>query len=245
MTKGGTMRGFSLALIGVGLIATGILAALATIHQGQPAQALEAERIQQWLAQNNAPSKGAVAQTGEVNPVQASKKELFQNEEDPSYGPEHARVTLVEFFDYRCPYCKQMAKGVDDLMASDPDLRVVFKEFPILTPDSVTASKAALAAHRQGKYLPFHRLLMEHRGVFDQETLDTLAAQAELDLDRLRKDMDDPEILEALRANHRLAEKLSIDGTPAFVLGDQIVPGAVPIEELREKIRSLALHGGG
>ena len=167
------------------------------------------------------------------NAVLAHGDALFNNPADPVVGNTNGSVTIVEFFDYRCPYCKQVAGTVADVLAADKDVRVVFKEFPILGEDSVDAARAALAAHRQGGYARFHAILMNSKGVLSLDRIFTLAHEIGLDTDRLRADMDAPEILNALRANHALARALKIQGTPAFVVGDQLVPGAVSAKTLR------------
>jgi len=232
------MQSIKLGLIGIGLSILGVVGAYYTFENINPAQALEQNRVTQalesYLSQHQAPNAFAEA-----------REQIQSDPASPSFGSPTARVTLIQFFDYRCPYCKRMARGIDSLMSEDADLRVVFKEFPILAPDSVDSAKAALAAHRQAKYLPFHRLLMAHNGAFTMEAIDEMAKEAELDLDQLHKDMEDPAILQQLRDNHRLAQRLKIEGTPAFILGDKLIPGAVPIEELREAIRQFSLQGGG
>lgn len=167
------------------------------------------------------------------NTVLAHGDALFNDPADPVAGNANGSVTIVEFFDYRCPYCKQVAGIVTDVLAADKDVRLVFKEFPILGEDSVDAARAALAAHRQGGYARFHAALMNSKGVLSLGRIFALAHEIGLDTDRLRADMDAPEILDALRANHALARALNIQGTPAFVIGDQLVPGAVSAETLR------------
>lgn len=229
------MRIVKLLLVTVGLALAGILMGVFTHHQIDPANALEESRIAEIVQSQ---------QVATANPIAEARDQLNNDPASPSFGPSDAKVTLVEFFDYRCPYCKRMAEGIDALLAENPDLKVVFKEFPILAPDSLEASKAALAAHRQNKYLPFHRVMMKHSGAFTPEAIEAMAVEAKLDIDQLRKDMDDPEIIEQLRNNHRLAQKLKIEGTPAFILGDQLIPGAVPIEDLQEAIQRLAAQSG-
>jgi protein-disulfide isomerase len=164
--------------------------------------------------------------------------ELFKNPTSPVLGNPQGDVTLVEFFDYQCGYCKAVHADVRRLIDSDTKIRLVYKEFPILGPASITASRAALAAQRQGKYDALHVALMENRGQLDDDKIYRIAASAGLDLDRLKKDMQAPEISEALQKNLRLASELNIRGTPAFVVGDQIVPGAVGLDKLKELIAS-------
>jgi protein-disulfide isomerase len=162
--------------------------------------------------------------------------ELFKNPASPVVGNPKGDVTLVEFFDYQCGYCKAVHADVRRLLDSDGKVRLVYKEFPILGPASITASRAALAAQRQGKYEALHVALMENRGQLDDDKIFRIAGSVGLDLDQLKKDMQAPEINDALQRNLRLASELNIRGTPAFVVGDQIIPGAVSLERLKELI---------
>ncbi|MFN4088624.1 MAG: DsbA family protein [Alphaproteobacteria bacterium] len=155
---------------------------------------------------------------------------------DPVLGNPDGDVTLVEFFDYRCGYCKRVLPDMLGLVAADPKLRIVMKEFPILGPDSVLAARAALAADRQGRYAEVHEILMAAPGRLDEERVFALIEAAGLDMERLRADMGHPEIETALRRNMELAEALGIQGTPAFVTREEIVPGAVGGPALREMI---------
>ena len=162
--------------------------------------------------------------------------ELNNEAQDPVIGNPAGDVTLVEFFDYRCPYCKQMTDTLEQLIDEDPNLRVVMKEFPILSKESVQAARAAMAALRQDKYEAFHFALMENGGGFSDEEILAVADSVGLDTERLRSEMADPAIEGVLRNNHALAEKIGITGTPAFVIGDAMIPGAVSLDELRARI---------
>lgn len=164
------------------------------------------------------------------------REELTGSRADPVAGNPDGAVTVVEFFDYRCPYCKAIAKDVIATLQAEGDVRIVFKEFPILGPDSEFAARAALAADRQGKYLPFHQALMEHKGQLDEEIVHGIADEVGLDLERLRKDMAAPEIAEAISRNIALANALAIGGTPAFIVGDMLVPGAIDMKTLRDLV---------
>lgn len=156
-------------------------------------------------------------------------------------------VAVVEFFDYRCAYCKRFFPHLAELLRGDPNVRVVFKEYPILGPNSVTASRAALAARMQDGdlYMPFHTALMEARGALSERRILDIAKEIGLDPDRLARDMTAPEIEAAISRNRAQAEALGIQGTPAFVIGDEIVPGyidgarlAALVEEARENCRT-------
>jgi protein-disulfide isomerase len=152
-------------------------------------------------------------------------------------GKPSAQTAIVEFFDYRCPYCKAVAKSVDEIVAADPDVRVVLLEFPILGADSVFATRAAVAARAQGKYLPFHDAMMNYKGKLEQDTVLELAEDSGLDVEKLKADMQAPEVEALIRRHHELAEKLGVTGTPAFIIGQELVPGAIDLETMKAKIK--------
>ena len=145
-------------------------------------------------------------------------------------------VSLVEFFDYRCPYCKQVEPSLEGLLGEDHQLRLVYKEMPVLGPASVVAAHAALAARNQGKYDAFHRAMMAAKGQIDEATVFKVAGSVGLDIDRLKRDMAAPEVEHAITANLDLADALDIRGTPGFVIGEEIVPGAVDLATLKQLI---------
>jgi protein-disulfide isomerase len=161
---------------------------------------------------------------------------LFRDPGDPALGPDRAAVTLVEFTDYRCPYCRRMHPVIAELLRREPGLRVVVKEIPILGPASVLAARAALAAHAQGRFAAFHDALMRLRGEPDEAAVLQLAAEIGLDPVRLQRDMMSEAVTRRLNANLQLAQALGIQGTPAYVVGETLLPGAVPLERLREAV---------
>ncbi len=130
------------------------------------------------------------------------------------------------FFDYNCGYCKTTLPELTALISKDPSLRVVYKELPILGPQSQVAAQAALAAHRQGKYSEFHNALIETEGASDDE-IKSVSDRLGLNYATLKKDMEDPNLNESLNNNQTLALSLGISGTPAYLIGDQIIPGAI------------------
>ena len=160
-------------------------------------------------------------------------EEVFRDPDTPVAANPNGDVTLVEFFDYNCPYCRQMAPVMLEAEKSDPQLRIVYKEFPILGPNSVHAAKAALAAHKQGKYLAFHKALFEGRGTVDPGRVTEAAKKVGLDLERLKVDLADPAIQKAIEKNLALAQELRIDGTPGFVAGKKILRGATNLKTLQ------------
>ena len=164
------------------------------------------------------------------------RSEIFDGPETPVGGNPKGDVTLVEFFDYRCPYCKQVHPRLQELLADDRQLRIAYKEFPILGAVSIAAARAALAAHRQSKYETFHDAMMAASGQITEDTVYQVAGAVGLDVDRLKRDMSSPQIDAALKANHALADALDITGTPGFVIGDQIVPGAIELSSLKDLV---------
>ena len=164
------------------------------------------------------------------------RREIFDDPETPFAGNPKGDVSLVEFFDYRCPYCKQVEPALEALLGEDRQLRLVYKELPVLGADSVAASRAALAAKKQGKYDALHRALMLLKGQINEAAVLKTAESVGLDVERLKHDMASPEIARALKANTELAEALEIRGTPGFVIGNEIVPGAIDLATLKQMI---------
>ncbi len=158
--------------------------------------------------------------------------ELERDPRDPVLGNPDGDVTLVEFFDYQCGYCKRMLEPMLDVARLDGGLRLVMKEFPILGPVSTTAARAALAARAQGGYEAMHLGLMRVRGRLTEEAVFQTASEAGLDVARLIRDMEAPEVDAHIARARELAQALSINGTPAFVIDGEVVPGAVGGERL-------------
>jgi protein-disulfide isomerase len=134
-------------------------------------------------------------------------------------------VAIVEFFDYQCPYCKAIEPKLEKLMKDDGKVKLVIKEFPILGPVSIVASKAALASVKQGKYEAYHKAMMAYRGQLKEENVFAMAKDVGLDVDRLRKDMDAPDVATQLLDNMNLARALKISVTPALIVGNHIYAG--------------------
>lgn len=168
--------------------------------------------------------------------LKARADEVFRDAASPVGGNPEGDVTLVEFFDYNCPYCRRVAPVMLEAEAADPQLRIVYKEFPILGPNSTFAAKAALAAHRQGRYVAFHKALMQANGTADAERVLSVAAEVGLDVERLKADMEAPAIEEAIERNLDLAQTLRITGTPGFVVGKQFLRGATDLKTLQAYI---------
>jgi len=150
-------------------------------------------------------------------------------------GPADAKVTVAEFFDYRCPHCKASMAAMRHLIDGNSKVRVAFIERPILTADSVVAAQAAVAARRQGdKYVPFHFALMATTGELPKERILEIAKSVGLDTAKLEKDMADPAVLDSVKASNELANKLHFNGTPTFVINDKIIVGELTDQQLQQ-----------
>jgi protein-disulfide isomerase len=164
------------------------------------------------------------------------RHEIFDDPATPVGGNPQGDVTIVEFFDYRCPYCKQVQPALQALLDQDDKLRFVYKEMPVLGAPSVTAAHAALAARLQGKYEAFHIAMMGTRGQITDDVVYQVAGSIGLDIGRLKHDMAAPEVDRAVKANLALASALDIRGTPGFIVGEHIVPGAIDLDALKNLI---------
>ncbi|HTW53330.1 MAG TPA: DsbA family protein [Stellaceae bacterium] len=166
----------------------------------------------------------------------AGSQQVYDDPESPVAGNPNGNVTLVEFFDYRCPYCKQVEPSLEKLLGDDRQLKFVFKEFPVLGPESEFAAHVALAARKQGKYDAFHRAMMNTSGHIDEAVIFKVAASVGLDVDRIKQDMNAPDIEKELKTNLDLGKSLDLDGTPSFIVGDTIIPGAISASDLKQLI---------
>lgn len=161
-------------------------------------------------------------------------------------GNPQGDVTVVEFFDYNCGYCKRAAADLRDMMKSDPKLRVVLRDFPVLGPESVEASLVAIAAKNQikpDKYWEFHQKLLDGRGRVGKEKAIAVAKEFGADAAKLEKDMQSPEVRAALEETMRIGDALKLQGTPAFIVGDEIIFGAVGEGPLKAAIASVRKCG--
>ncbi|WP_158240842.1 DsbA family protein [Telmatospirillum siberiense] len=164
---------------------------------------------------------------------------IFDDASDPVGGNPAGQVTIVEFFDAECPFCKRVSPDLERLTRENNDVRIVFKEFPILGAGSVTAARAALASMKQGKYDAFHHALMadttpEHQ-LAEPHIMD-LARSSGLDVERLKQDMTAPDIEAKIAANKSLAQTLGITGTPGLIIGDRLTPGAMPYDAMVQAV---------
>jgi protein-disulfide isomerase len=172
--------------------------------------------------------------------IAKNAEEIFDSPRGVALGNKDGDVTFVEFFDYNCGYCKRAMSDMLDLLKSDPKLKVVLKEFPVLSEGSVDAAKVAVAVRMQDptgkKYLDFHQKLLGGRGPADKARAMAAAKDAGLDTARIEKDIASPEVKATIEENFKLAEDMGMNGTPSYVIGKQVVVGAVGLEGLKEKI---------
>jgi protein-disulfide isomerase len=208
------------------------------------------EIILKSVRDHEARQKTTRAKQARLN-LKARREELTRSPTSPVGGNPEGDVTVVEFFDYQCSYCRRSFPALMEIEKTDPKVRIVFKEFPILGPASLLAARAALAAKAQGKYVEFHKALMGGRADVSEAGLISLAASLGMDTKKLRRDMDAFAIRNELNRNRALARALGITGTPAFIVGSEFVPGAVDVDGLRDLIQrarkgipGLRLEGG-
>jgi protein-disulfide isomerase len=184
------------------------------------------------------------AQAAATADMLSAQRDMILNDPNaPFVGDAAASAVIVEFFDYNCPYCKRAANDVKALMAADDDVRIVYREWPILGEGSVFAARAALAARAQGKYEALHWALMEMSGRAEEASILAAARSVGLDTDQLVIDMMSDEVSEHIATSRALAQSLGFTGTPAFVIGDALVPGAVPLAQLQSLVED-ARSGG-
>lgn len=197
------------------------------------------EVLQDAMAELEKRQNAAVAEKGKAAVKQYSQA-LFMSPRQVTLGNHNGDVTFVEFFDYNCGYCKRAVSDMLTLLKTDPKLKVVLKEFPVLSPGSVEAAQVAVAVHMQDpggkKYLDFHQRLFSAHGPADRAHALAAAKDAGLDMARIEKDMQSPEVKATIEENMKLAESMGLNGTPSYVIGKQIVVGAIGLDGLKEKI---------
>ena len=184
------------------------------------------------LQQDDARQQDAAAQ----NAIVSQRQALVADPADPVAGAATGDVTVVEFYDTRCPYCRRLLPTLAALLQADPKIRLVYKDIPILGPDSQLEARALLAAQRQGGYARMQDAVMHMTGPATIQGLGHQAAALGLDSAKLQQDMADPAIQARLQGNLALAQALHVDGTPAFVIGTRMIPGAVPLADLQDAV---------
>ena len=164
---------------------------------------------------------------------------LLKDVNNPGVFSKQADITIYEFFDYNCGYCKSVVRTIMDVLSEDKKINFVFVEFPILSEQSYFAAKAALASKNQNLYNKFHISLMKINGRVNEEKVFSTAKKIGLDIDQLKKDINSPEIEQQLVKNREIAKLLGLNGTPAFIIGNIIYPGALNLNNLTKIIKQF------
>lgn len=198
---------------------------------------LENPEILREMADRLQKKDAASAEAAREQTFKSASSEIYDSEHQVVLGNPKGDVTLVEFFDYNCGYCKQALADTEDLLKADPNLRLVLKEFPVLGQDSVDAARVAIAVSKQApdKYLDFHRKLLMADGATGSAAIE-IAKGLGLDMKQISAVIADPKTEEALIETHRIASQLGINGTPTYVVADTILPGAVGTKTLKQVI---------
>jgi len=174
------------------------------------------------------------AQAAAAQATLADQRALLENDPNaPVIGNPDGDVTVVEFFDYNCPYCRSAKLELDGLLAADSNVRVVLREWPVLGEGSVFAARAALASRAQGKYAEFHDALMTMQGRAEEQSVIRVAQSVGLDVDQLRLDMEAPAVTEHLQMSSELGRALGFTGTPSFVIGENLAPGMIRADQMQ------------
>ena len=174
----------------------------------------------------------ALAAREEAERKQTGLAKVRDDQGDPVMGNANGTITLYEFSDYNCGYCKRVFEPIQQLVRDNPDVRLVIKEFPILSQSSVVAAKAAIAAEMQGKFGDYHIAMMTYRGQITDAVVMRMAAQSGVDIEQLKSDMESPKTMAIIQRTREAAAALEINGTPGLVVGDTVVPGAIGLDEL-------------
>jgi protein-disulfide isomerase len=162
----------------------------------------------------------------------------------PMAGNKKGDITIVEFFDFNCGYCGRALDALIEVLEKDKNIHVIFLDMPILGPQSMEASKWALAAHKQDKYFEFHRQLMNVRGPKNEAAVEKIAKNLELDMKQLRKDKDSKEIANWLNDNVEQASAMNVRGTPGFIIEGKMYPGYMPAERIFEILKEIRTERG-
>lgn len=177
------------------------------------------------------------AKAFEAKQILTSNRDALERDPNaPVLGNPDGDVTVVEFFDYNCPYCKRVKPHMEALLAADKNVRVVYREWPILGEGSVFAARAALASREQGKYDEFHWAMMDMKGRVGEANVMQAAEKLGIDTAQLRRDMDSPKINEHIETSMRLARSLGFNGTPSFVIGEALAPGLIEADQMIELV---------
>lgn len=244
------------------VLAFGLAAVPALAQTAAPSPFTDAQRagieaiIKDYLVKNPEVLQDAMAEAekrqGETQrlaqaaALKDSREALHNGPHDVVAGNPTGDITMVEFFDYNCGYCRKALGDIQALIKSDPKLRVVIKDFPVLGPESLEASQVAVAVRQQlkgDKLFEFHQKLLETKGRVNGARAIQVAKELGADTAKLQKDMASPEVKAALAENRGLGDRLGLSGTPAFIIGDEIIPGAVGVDPIRKTIADVRQCG--
>lgn len=170
-----------------------------------------------------------------IDKIKAKKRELLQDKKSPFAGNPNGDVVVLVFFDYHCGYCRSAHDTLQKLLTYDKNIKVIYKEYPVF--GDLTLTRAAFAAQKQGKYLDFYTILMKSDGNFTPESLMELAHKLKMDVKKFSADMNSMETENRIKQNMALGKSLDITATPTFVVGDNVIPGAISLEEFQTEIR--------
>jgi protein-disulfide isomerase len=176
--------------------------------------------------------------------LKTQKDLIFRAKGDAVIGNPKGNVTVVEFMDYNCGWCKKAMVELGEVVKADPNVKVVFKEFPIFGENSEYAARAALAAEKQGKYWALHQAMFSHEGQVTIEVVDQLATANGLDIAKMKADIESEEIGLKLSENLQLGKELAINGTPAFIIDDKVVGGYLQLDAMKAEIEDVRTSGG-
>ena len=177
--------------------------------------------------------------SNQKNEIKLLKNSILYPKENTIIGNKKGKITITEFFDYNCGYCKIMFKTIRKLIQEDDNLRIVLIEFPILGESSTLASRAALASLYQNYYSLFHQELMSFKGQLNKKNIFLIAQKNGINIKKLKNDMNKPEINNIIKRNKLMAKRLSISGTPAIIIGEKLIPGAIDEKELKEILYNI------
>lgn len=200
----------------------------------------EHPEIVMMAAQELEKRQQATAESKSEEAISKDKDKLYNDPNTPTAGDPKGEVTVVEFFDYQCGYCKMSEESVEKLLKDNRKVRFVYKDFPILGPESTVASKASFAAVRQGKFQAFHDALMTKKEHLTDDLIYQVAKTTGLDVDKLKKDMADPAIQKMIEDNLSLGGEIGVRGTPMFIINDKVYPGALQYDQLKQAVDTAA-----
>ena len=180
------------------------------------------------------------AQNRSKDAVAANRRELFDDAGSPAAGTGAAEVTIVQFFDYKCGYCRRVSPVVSKLLDTHKNVRMIFKEFPILGQESQVAARAALAAAKQGAYVPFHEELLNWNGPITPASVEDIGRKLGMDVAQLKADMSSKDVDAELIQNRQLANAIGVQSTPSFVIGGELISGAMDLTGFEEVISKKA-----